>query len=58
MKTNKEEKELNEMLDLINEQDRVLRIMNNEGEPYKYLSKEGKIIVNANNKNEMGFWGE
>ena len=58
MKTNKEEKELNEMLDRINEQDKVLRAMKNKEEPYKHLIKQEKVIVDVKNKKDMMFWGE
>ncbi|WP_214691562.1 MULTISPECIES: hypothetical protein [unclassified Exiguobacterium] len=41
---------MNKMLNRINEPDRVLRTIKNEGEPYEHLLKQDEVIVDVGKK--------
>ena len=56
--TEKEEKELNEMLDRIEKQHETLRKAKGEEAPYKHLAKQDKVTVYTNDKKAMKFWEE
>ncbi|KRF67212.1 hypothetical protein ASG99_16410 [Bacillus sp. Soil768D1] len=55
--TEKEEKELNEMLDRIEKQHDTLRKAKGEEAPYKDLTKQDKVTVYTNDKQAAEKWG-
>lgn len=56
--TGEEEKELNQILDRIEEQHDKLRKSNGEKDQYEHLEKTEVIKVHTNDKQALKFWKE